>query len=276
GLRFDYLSLALCYADIRLFRRVMVFDHSMGLLTSAVALKLQGTGKIFRISQVAMSSKIMREAPLSPAMLATIETLPLDLLDSDDPSNTEVFSPSLDGIAAEPPKKRPHKNPKVENSTVVESTNESLSGETFNEDSTNRETPTSSYSERLSTIDDLQTNGVNAFIGVFSSHRYYDKLQELQDLIERCLSIAHRYLQPDGKLVLFCGNMQPLAACQAFLHTTTEYLHIKFEEVFLREHQILPYRSHPIMRGSTRLVEGFLLSAIKVEKHAPRLGKVYQ
>ena len=52
--------------------------------------------------------------------------------------------------------------------------------------------------------------------------------------------------------------------CEGTALAGYDFTHVRLEEFLLREQQVLPNRTHPMMQAEIRLVNGFLLSAIKV------------
>eukprot|EP00922_Rhytidocystis_sp_ex-Travisia-forbesii_P042710 GHVS01063819.1.p1 GENE.GHVS01063819.1~~GHVS01063819.1.p1 ORF type:complete len:176 (+),score=33.76 GHVS01063819.1:54-530(+) len=83
-------------------------------------------------------------------------------------------------------------------------------------------------------------------------------------MVMECLELAGNLLLPDGRIAIYSPHFQPLAAAQAMLTASDEYVHVKLEELFLREHQVLAMRTHPVMGSGLRLFSGFVLTAIKI------------
>ncbi|EFA79060.1 phosphoribosyl pyrophosphate synthetase [Heterostelium album PN500] len=103
-------------------------------------------------------------------------------------------------------------------------------------------------------IDDttpLLKDGVNSLVIVTQYHPL--------NILKACLP----YLNPSGNIVIFSQFQQHLVECFQFLHENMLAVNISVAEIWMREQQVLPKRTHPNMNmdGSS----GFLLSAIKVK-----------
>ena len=69
-------------------------------------------------------------------------------------------------------------------------------------------------------------------------------------------------LQPSATMCVFSTFVQPLAELQDMLISQKMALNVKIEELWTREHQVLPMRTHPNM--SMHAASGYILSAIKI------------
>jgi tRNA (adenine-N(1)-)-methyltransferase non-catalytic subunit len=69
-------------------------------------------------------------------------------------------------------------------------------------------------------------------------------------------------LQSSATMCVFSPYVQPLAELQEMLIHQKMAANVKIEELWTREHQVLPMRTHPNM--SMHGASGFILSAIKV------------
>eukprot|EP01104_Vermistella_antarctica_P013379 TRINITY_DN402_c0_g1_i1.p1 TRINITY_DN402_c0_g1~~TRINITY_DN402_c0_g1_i1.p1 ORF type:complete len:272 (-),score=44.86 TRINITY_DN402_c0_g1_i1:1162-1977(-) len=81
-------------------------------------------------------------------------------------------------------------------------------------------------------------------------------------------------LQPSRPFVLFCQYIEPLARCQQYLVSQSLGACLILRELWTREYQVLPLRTHPQMR--THGASGFVLSGVKVDSSssaAPRAKK---
>jgi len=79
--------------------------------------------------------------------------------------------------------------------------------------------------------------------------------KELYDLI----SFA---LQPSASIAIFSSYVQPLAELQEQLIKSKKAVHIRIEELWTREYQVLSMRTHPTM--SMHGASGYLLSCLKI------------
>ncbi|KAH8583292.1 RNA methylase [Cryptosporidium sp. chipmunk genotype I] len=91
--------------------------------------------------------------------------------------------------------------------------------------------------------------------------------------LEKIIQVTQEYLKPGGKLLIFTPFMttELLQVHQDLsLSTRVEnskfhpFIGIKFEETFIREHQIIDQRTHPTMDANLPIFSGFLLSAIHI------------
>ena len=69
-------------------------------------------------------------------------------------------------------------------------------------------------------------------------------------------------LQPSATICVFSTFVQPLAELQEMLINQKMAVNVKIEELWTREHQVLPMRTHPNM--SMHGASGYILSAIKI------------
>mmetsp|Transcript_127038 Transcript_127038/g.290675 ORF Transcript_127038/g.290675 Transcript_127038/m.290675 type:complete len:118 (+) Transcript_127038:974-1327(+) len=99
-----------------------------------------------------------------------------------------------------------------------------------------------------------------------------------------------RLLRPGGTVGVYGPSLQPLACFQAAMRASTfcgrytppgdsveqkfGFVNIRLEEFWLREYQVLPQRTHPLMNAQTNLVSGFVLSGVKIigDVEAPPAG----
>jgi len=72
-----------------------------------------------------------------------------------------------------------------------------------------------------------------------------------------------QYLSPSYPFVVFSQYMQPLAECSDCLKKNNLAIALHLTETWMREYQVLPRRTHPLMQMDT--ASGFLLWGIKVE-----------
>ncbi|KAF7458963.1 eukaryotic initiation factor 3, gamma subunit protein [Cryptosporidium felis] len=91
--------------------------------------------------------------------------------------------------------------------------------------------------------------------------------------IQTLIQTTQEYLSPGGKLVIFTPFMttELLQIHQDLILSTRvedpkfrPFVGIKLEETFIREHQIIPQRTHPTMDANLPIFSGFLLSAIRI------------
>ncbi|KAF4676643.1 hypothetical protein FOL47_005796 [Perkinsus chesapeaki] len=67
-----------------------------------------------------------------------------------------------------------------------------------------------------------------------------------------------------GTLVVLVRHMDLVQRLQRELIKSEEWINVSLTEPIVREHQVLPNRTHPIMQSATNSAQGFLLTATKV------------
>lgn len=65
-------------------------------------------------------------------------------------------------------------------------------------------------------------------------------------------------------MVVFSQAFEFVASTHAALCASADFLNVHFEELLLREMQVVPGRTHPVMESQVAIPSGFLLSATKV------------
>ena len=68
-----------------------------------------------------------------------------------------------------------------------------------------------------------------------------------------------------GELCLYTHYFEQASHWQRALRSRSGFINVGMREVLLREHQILPDRTHPLMQSQVQLFQGFLISATKVK-----------
>jgi len=63
--------------------------------------------------------------------------------------------------------------------------------------------------------------------------------------------------------VIYSQDLTPQAHRQAAMQASTSFVNVKLIQLFLREYQVLPMRTHPFMTEG-HVSPGFILSATKV------------
>jgi len=84
------------------------------------------------------------------------------------------------------------------------------------------------------------------------------------DLAADALTLGLAHLSPGGRLVIYGQNLQPLAARQGDMRASGNWVDVRLTQLFTREFQVLPQRTHPLMAAETNHCEGFLLAATKI------------
>jgi len=109
---------------------------------------------------------------------------------------------------------------------------------------------------RREVMADLEARPVDALIIVAGD--------EEADLVAEVLEVALPRLTSGGRLVVYGQHLQPLAARQGAMRAGGDFVDVRLHQLFTREYQVLPQRTHPIMTADAMLCEGFILSATKI------------
>lgn len=80
----------------------------------------------------------------------------------------------------------------------------------------------------------------------------------------RTLPDLSRFVRPGGTVVTFSPFLQEAVALFTAWKAGGRTVHVKMQEFFLREHQVLPHQTHPVMGSDVNLFSGFLVSAYRV------------
>lgn len=246
GLRWDYLSSVLCQADVRSGGRFFVLDCACGLVVAAMAQQLAGSGRIYRVYRGGCPDKALQELDLGESR-ATVRQLPLEVLQSSDPSSHEWLR-----LPAEDPAQAgaaPHAVEEGEEAPVPPD----IEGE---EARARREFRAGKVRQRCADVKELEALGVDAVIIVAG--------EEEAELSVEALEVGLSRLNPGGRLVVYGQHLQPLAARQGSMRTGGGFVDVRLMQLFTREYQVLPQRTHPHMVADAQICEGFVLAASKV------------
>ena len=69
-------------------------------------------------------------------------------------------------------------------------------------------------------------------------------------------------IQPSAPIVVFCVSLEPLVELQEYLLSERQATNVRIEELWTREQQVLPMRTHPNM--NMHAASGYILSGIKI------------
>ncbi|ORM39426.1 putative 54S ribosomal protein [Babesia sp. Xinjiang] len=286
------LGMMLYLADIRYGYKVMVFDHSLGLITGAVSQRLSGSGKIYRLVAKGVSDKIVHE--LGIRYLDNIISIDLNRYISEggesslslqndatatrnSPGNDEN---APDDLQPEIYNESSHcSDSENQQSCLSETDHESLVGKRINNEgyegnhTADEKEPKRQKCSNMPGVYPLYTpsrddiKGCQVIIGNISFNKCDKVNSVVSEYTRRMKLAADLYLDWGGRLVLFGQQYQPMAELQAMLTLSDEYVNVKFDEVFMREYQMLHMRTHPIMAADFRPCCGFVISATKCSKN---------
>lgn len=231
GLRFDYLSSLLCHADVRSDARLLVLDCACGLVVGAIAQRLAGTGRAFRVFSGSCPDKGLLELDLGPTK-SVVKTLPMDVLQSQEPLAHEWL-----------------RLPEA----LVESATE--------EDKARFQARSARINDRRADFHDFQLRPIHAVVAVAG--------EEDAELVADAVALGLAHLRPGGRIVVFGQQIQPLAKRQGAMRSDGRFVDVRLIQLFTREYQVLPQRTHPVMTMDALLCDGFLLSATTVKAAPP-------
>lgn len=233
GLRYDYLSSLLCHADVRSGARFLVLDNAAGLVTGALALQLGGAGEVFRAFRGPCPEKGLIELDLSETEKATVRPVALEALQSSDLSACEWLRTSQGEDAPTDP--------------AVASRQEARAVR---------------VQQRREAVDSFKGKSVDGLIIVAGD--------DDAELAAEVLEVGLANLAAGGRVTMFGGHLQPLAALQGTWRSSGNFVDVRLEQLLTREYQVLPARTHPHMVAEAQLCEGFILSASKVAEDLGR------
>mmetsp|Transcript_85866 Transcript_85866/g.229751 ORF Transcript_85866/g.229751 Transcript_85866/m.229751 type:complete len:436 (-) Transcript_85866:65-1372(-) len=242
NLRFDHLVALLNVAAVRHGSRVLVLESCMGLVVGAIAQRLAGGGKIFSVYDKGVSDKILHQIGLTEEEKNVVWAFPLGALEQGD-KHEFLQRPVHPGEPQD---------------------------DAFEQRFARK---TQGWEKRLAQFNDLQRDGVDSVVVALDS-------ESQSAFLNGFLAAGMRLLRPGGTLGIYGPSLQPLACFQAAMRASTfsglytppgdgapqsfGFVNIRLEEFWLREYQVLPQRTHPMMNAQTNLVSGFLLSGVKI------------
>ncbi|SJK86601.1 Gcd10p family [Babesia microti strain RI] len=224
----DYLANILYSANLTSNSQVMVFDHSMGLILAGVAQRLFHNSSICESNGLIypLVAKGVSDKILHECNFIQPTFYPIDL--------KELIN-SLNNINIDI-EKRPR---------------------SYHDENVSRINP------KRNLLYPTLAVPANMYIDNIIATISYIKDADVDVLVEQIVAVSDKLLIPSGTIVIFCQHIQPLIVQQARMTSSGNYVQVRLEELFHREYQILPRRTHPFMKLD-RLCTGFILSAIKI------------
>ncbi|EDO07335.1 initiation factor 3 gamma subunit containing protein [Babesia bovis T2Bo] len=288
-LNFSNLAMMMYLASIKYNDKVMVLDHALGIITAAVCQRLAGSGRIYRLVAKGVSDKVVHEIGIryfdNIFSLDMSEYIPLGIT-SVRPVRAPADTSNLPGDQECNISDQDEMNQKDANITGLLN---NVYGQPFDESDAGgsksfMESPREDLDSRdekevkrqkLSQIPGIyplynatkeEVMNCQVLIGNIAFNKC-NKLNSMVSLYTRSFkAAADMYLEMGGRLVLYGQQYQPMAELQAELTLSEEYVNVKFDEVFCREYQMLPLRTHPVMTAELRPCCGFIVSATKTSK----------
>eukprot|EP00929_Paragymnodinium_shiwhaense_P081335 TRINITY_DN42537_c0_g1_i1.p1 TRINITY_DN42537_c0_g1~~TRINITY_DN42537_c0_g1_i1.p1 ORF type:complete len:439 (+),score=122.94 TRINITY_DN42537_c0_g1_i1:92-1408(+) len=227
GLRWDYLSSILCHAHVHPGGNFMVLDGTMGLVAGALAQQMAGDGRVFRLFSGGCSDKALQELDMSEECRTSVRQLPLDVLQSKAP---------LESAWAQPP------------AALAEGASE--------EEKTRHQGRTARIAQRRADLGDVLEAGFDGVVIVAD--------EDSAELASDALDVGLQHLTAGGRLAVFGHLLQPLANRQGAMKASGEWVDVRLIQLWTREYQVLPLRTHPHMAQDVHHCEGFLLVGTRV------------
>lgn len=233
GLRFDYVSSILCQADVRAGGRYFLLDSACGLVAAAMAQQLCGSGQVFRVFKGGCPDKALSELDLGERR-TVVRPMPLEVLQCDDPWSLEWLRPP-DASAA--------------SATATE--DQYAAKQVVRKDRSR-----------------IRGDDVRSFKGAAVDAVVIVAGDDDAELASEALELGLQRLVPGGRVVVYAQHLQPLATRQASFRASGGFVDVRLHQLFTREYQVLPQRTHPMMTAESMLCEGFVLCASKVVSEA--------
>jgi tRNA (adenine-N(1)-)-methyltransferase non-catalytic subunit len=249
-LRFDSLAQLLYLGNIYSNTQVMVVETCMGLVTAAVLERLNGYGRILKIAEtanqhfhcvkllnnIAMASLVHKNEPM-------IVHIPFSLIGKLDSANKDKQVMQSDS-----------ENDAQDKNISTNNTEHETNTEQMEIDEKKKEKKKQKDKHEQILIHLLKGKSDSLIIAGDG----YDP--------ESILIKLWPYLQTSGTFTIFCPYIQPLQRCYNLLRAKQNGMHalmITLTETWTREQQVLPLRTHPVMR--MHATSGYILNGVKIE-----------
>ncbi|UKK00594.2 hypothetical protein MACK_000668 [Theileria orientalis] len=262
-MRFESLGMMLHTANVQQGHRTIVFDHSLGLITGAIAQRLQGTGKIYRLVTKGVSDKIVHELGVNyyDNILSVDYEQVMRYCNSQELVKNEETSDLR--------KDEKNGNQLITVSNEQESQSNAEDADSDSEHPVKRrkkDTLPGIYPLSSATESDLEQ--VDLVVGNVSFNKCGKNNPLVNQYTTSLMKIADRFLKNDGRFVMFGQHFQPMSQCYATMTRSNQYVNVRLDETFMREYQIKPMCTHPVIT-KCRPCCGFILSAIKISAEGP-------
>ncbi|KYQ96687.1 tRNA-methyltransferase subunit [Tieghemostelium lacteum] len=238
-LRFDTLSQILTMANIHSTQKVLLMETTSGYLTGAIAERMNSPdGLIFvpHIGNGGPNLSIVKNFGLSKSTLDTIKSFELKLIDQLNQKNL---------ISSTSSNNNNNNNNHDNNNMDIE---EQPDKKKLKVDQTLSSTTSTKDKEIL---DLIENGGYNSLIVVTK----YSPLSLTLSLFP--------YLNASGQFVIYSQFIQQLLEVHQVLQDKNLAVNLNISEIWMREYQVLPKRTHPEM--SMDGASGYILTGIKVK-----------
>jgi len=263
SLRAESLGFLLARANIGYGSKVMIYDHSMGVLSARVAQLIGEEGKGYRILDKSVTDKGCKEIGVDMAARLPDDRafLKSTLLQA---AKTPVTSENFDTYLSELSDLSFTTGPGIVKVMSDETSSEELKAKMLS----NYSTGIRKYKNKMNNWRELTLfEGVESFVGVIGIYRTCSKVQGILDLPSLTNlafdigDIASRFVQPGGTLSLFCNEILPLQALIGAVGKRFDWTACRIDQCFVRPWQFIEGRTHPVMKMEVNLMKGFVLSA---------------
>ncbi|CDF37908.1 unnamed protein product [Chondrus crispus] len=229
-LRPDGLAILLGYAGVRSGCRALVYENCTGLVTAAVAERIDGVGKVINIfsGTTPPGTEVIRMLNLDSLHTKAIVHTPIELLGMVDVSQSEDNDP-LRYVTVE--------------DAITEKTG-------------TKHVPSARRAEAIAMrakrgdVKSWIRDGCDCLIVATR----FDVVQVFDVLL--------KHLAPSGCFAAYCMHLQDAADLQYALQLSKMAMRVELLEVSLVNHQVLPGRSHPAMTDSA--TGGYIVSGVRI------------
>ena len=271
GLRIDSLALLMNMANIAAHSKVLIFEHTPGLILASVLERLGGYGQVCTLHEGKVLMDIVRYLNFEERITSVGTYAKLD--------DIQKVKESSRMKAEETLGKDVDDDVETSNVTIKQIESEDQ------QKKTSQEVPTAKR-QKMSAADKKTKNKVNGKGYEPKVKRVFFPKQassdQMQDLVQggfmNLIVVAPVYspesimdklaylLAPSATFALFSPWLQPLVECRIFLQSTKLAVGMHLTETFWREHQVLPGRSHPHMNMTTGPGSGYILCGTMTEE----------
>lgn len=262
GLRFDILAQLLTLANVQSGSKILLFDHNLGLLTSAVMSRILPNGTciqlvpdpevIYTTRKTLSMLNISEELCKNRLVALTIRDLYKVMIETDafvyeneilrarGRENQERFLELLNQSIED--------DDEPQSDLVIEKQKNDLSHILLKKD-TNRE----------------MRNEERSLAAKYLKQWAFDSLILIaqNDHPLPILKMMYSFLAPSRQFVIYSDTVQPLLECHQYLKTNSSAVMLNLSESWLRRYQVLPDRTRPEMNMTG--YGGYLLSGTKVQ-----------
>lgn len=229
-LRPDALAILLGYAGVRSGCHALVYENCTGLITGAVAERIDGVGKVINIfsGTTPPGTEIIRMLNLNSARIKAIVHTPIELLGFLDVQQKEDTEPLryVTKEDAEAPKTEIQHVPSARRAEAI------------------------AMRAKRGEVKSWLRNGCDCLIVATR----FDVVQVFDVLL--------KHLAPSGCFAAYCMHLQDAADLQYALQLSKMAVRVELMEVSLVNHQVLPGRSHPAMTDSA--TGGYIVSGTRI------------